>query len=472
MKGTAAMAEAWSSDRVALLARICGLIGAAGVLAALPTLLGQLPEPQQRITVSVLSLLSVAVVAMVAILAHVAGRLTGDSVIGWGSLAAAVYGVLIIPGALGADGDPAAGSVGGGLLPLLVSLLACAAVALGARLVVCAHARRDRPLGVTGLAAVFLALMHGLRLAQVPDLDGALVFAVAQVAAVGSLLGALVVIAHRAIVEVDVTHSAQREQLAQARRNLRHVAERDHEVRNAVAGLAGAATIIDSNTAAEREAAALRSAMAAELTRLEALLSTHREAHVPVARQESQESQGSDGSRETPGGMAMSAPFGDGAGPAPAVYRVRPILERQVALRRSTGMRIAMESELGLGAVGSPSVLAQVLTNLLTNCDRHAQGSPVRVRADRDGDEVRVLVSDLGPGIAVEPGDDVFASGVRDSASPGQGLGLHITRRLLAGEGGTISIRDRSVDRPGCTVEVRLPAVPAYELASAGRAAR
>jgi signal transduction histidine kinase len=63
----------------------------------------------------------------------------------------------------------------------------------------------------------------------------------------------------------------------------------------------------------------------------------------------------------------------------------------------------------------------------------------------------------------VEPGHDVFESGVRGGRSTGHGLGLHISRRLLAEESGTITILPRSVDQPGCTVEVRLAAAEVTE---------
>jgi signal transduction histidine kinase len=66
----------------------------------------------------------------------------------------------------------------------------------------------------------------------------------------------------------------------------------------------------------------------------------------------------------------------------------------------------------------------------------------------------------------------VFESGVRGAGSGGHGFGLYLSRRLLEADGGAVSIRPRSTDQPGCTVELVLPAVPASESASEPRLVR
>ncbi|MGI8817077.1 MAG: ATP-binding protein [Pseudonocardia sp.] len=50
-------------------------------------------------------------------------------------------------------------------------------------------------------------------------------------------------------------------------------------------------------------------------------------------------------------------------------------------------------------ADGSPTVLKQVLSNVLANCVRHAPGSPVRVQVGLRRDRIRLRVSDFGPGV-------------------------------------------------------------------------
>lgn len=403
------------------------LAGCVGLLVFVVPASEQLAAEQARTASSVMALLAVAGVAMGAILAQVAGRLAADRRIAGLSALAALYGLLAAPDALGMDPS----SVGAGLLRVSTLVLVSAGLLFGPALICVGRAERNPTLTRLGSAVVLIAVAHGYGLWAAAGPARDLTFAAVRLAGVLAFLVAVVSGTHRAIMDADLEQSEQQEELLLARRGLRQAAERDHEVRNAVAGLAGAATLLDPHSSAERPAAdtiTLRTALVAELARLDALL-----------------------------GGSPAAPAGQ---PEPIPYRLRPVLSRQVALRRCTGMRVELAAEPGLGAVGSPALLAQVLTNVLSNCAAHAPGSPVRIEAVGDGAQVLIRVSDLGPGIAVPPGYDVFESGVRGARSGGDGLGLHISRRLLAEEGGSITILPRSVEQPGCTVELRLAAAP------------
>jgi two-component system OmpR family sensor kinase len=121
-------------------------------------------------------------------------------------------------------------------------------------------------------------------------------------------------------------------------------------------------------------------------------------------------------------------------------------------------MAIRVEAELGLRALGSPSTLAQVLTNVLANCARHAPGSPIHIQAGRAGDTVRIRVSDFGPGVARGAEQHVFREGVRGERSEGVGLGLHISTRLLVEDGGRMFIQPSGRNQAGCTVVLELQA--------------
>jgi two-component system OmpR family sensor kinase len=120
-----------------------------------------------------------------------------------------------------------------------------------------------------------------------------------------------------------------------------------------------------------------------------------------------------------------------------------------------------VDAELGLCALGSPSTLAQVLTNVLTNCAKHAPGSPVRIQVSKAGGVVRIRISDFGPGVRAGAEELVFGVGVRGERSQGDGLGLHISRQLLAPDGGRIFMRPSPAQEPGCTVVVELRAAVA-----------
>ena len=150
--------------------------------------------------------------------------------------------------------------------------------------------------------------------------------------------------------------------------------------------------------------------------------------------------------------------------PERTAYAVEPVLSGLVVLRRSAGVRVTLEVAPGLHACGDSAVLAQVVTNLLANCDRHAPGAPVSISAWRHDGDVVVEVRDRGPGLRDDIGHDVLSRGVRDPGAGGSGLGLHISARLVAREGGTLEVRsehDASGNAVGTVAVVTVPAADA-----------
>jgi signal transduction histidine kinase len=88
-----------------------------------------------------------------------------------------------------------------------------------------------------------------------------------------------------------------------------------------------------------------------------------------------------------------------------------------------------------------------------------AQGE-VRVSIALELGQVRISVSDTGPGIAAKDLETIFDEfrqvGPAVARSKGTGLGLFIARRLVTMHGGTISV-ESEVDR-GSRFHIRLPA--------------
>jgi two-component system, OmpR family, sensor kinase len=228
-------------------------------------------------------------------------------------------------------------------------------------------------------------------------------------------------LALHALVTFDQRRSQQQEELLLAKQGLRKAAEQGHELRNGLAGLAGAAGLLVT-----RRDDILHAAMASELTRLNALL--------------------------RPAGDDWETEHGE--------YSVVSVLGEQVVLRRSAGMDVRLDADVRLQARGSASTLAQVVANVLTNCAVHAPGSPVRVQATRRADVIQIRVSDFGPGVPTGSENGLFERGVRGASSPGSGLGLHICQRLLQAERGTICIAASRPDAAGCTVRIEIPAEP------------
>jgi two-component system OmpR family sensor kinase len=207
--------------------------------------------------------------------------------------------------------------------------------------------------------------------------------------------------------------------------------ERDHELRNVVAGLSGAAHLLGSGE--PKPGFDLTAAVAAELKRLSALLER------PV----------------TPGAM--------GSTPVPE------LLTRLVMLRRVAGAEMDLEAPGTLRVAMPPEPLAQVVSNLLVNCARYAPGAPVRVRAWSDGVNGSIEIADSGPGIAAAQFE--YGTGEHGTGAHGTGIGLAVSSRLLAEHGGSLRLVPQTADRRGCTalIEIPLATAPSPSPASARR---
>jgi signal transduction histidine kinase len=102
----------------------------------------------------------------------------------------------------------------------------------------------------------------------------------------------------------------------------------------------------------------------------------------------------------------------------------------------------------------------EIVHNLASNALKFAAGGVIVVRATRDGERVRIEVSDAGPGIAAADQERIFDlfergdAGARGSAS-GAGLGLYIVRSLTELMGGEVGLE--SAPGRGARFTVWLP---------------
>jgi two-component sensor histidine kinase len=130
------------------------------------------------------------------------------------------------------------------------------------------------------------------------------------------------------------------------------------------------------------------------------------------------------------------------------------VAERQPAQGAPIGLDVAEDAV----AVADPIRLTQVLDNLVTNALRYG-GPEVSVTARRAGSQVRLSVSDDGPGVPAELVDTVFdaySHGDSSHGLGGSGLGLRIARQLCEAMGGTLAH-----DADGrTTFTATLPALP------------
>ena len=93
-------------------------------------------------------------------------------------------------------------------------------------------------------------------------------------------------------------------------------------------------------------------------------------------------------------------------------------------------------------AEGDPELLEQILRNLYENAIKYSpSGGTIRTTASATDAMIRIDVSDQGSGIAAEHVPQLFQRFRRPGADPtvrGMGLGLYLSRLLVAAQGGTI----------------------------------
>ncbi|MEA3181259.1 MAG: hypothetical protein QOI59_4782 [Gammaproteobacteria bacterium] len=113
---------------------------------------------------------------------------------------------------------------------------------------------------------------------------------------------------------------------------------------------------------------------------------------------------------------------------------------------------------------GDPVRLAQILTNLLSNCAKYTEpGGTICLTVERDGDDAVISIADTGIGIPPDYLEDVFEmfSQIRvhqARSRGGLGIGLALVRRLAKLHGGSVSAHSLGIGT-GSTFTVRLPAI-------------
>ncbi len=122
---------------------------------------------------------------------------------------------------------------------------------------------------------------------------------------------------------------------------------------------------------------------------------------------------------------------------------VREVVERTKDVMRGHPVRVAVRGEIPPVWV-DPGRIEQVLGNLLSNAARYSYpGTPVLLEVDRQDEQVRVSVTNEGPGIPPDQLPRLFTRFHRVSLAAreeprGLGLGLYISRGLIEAHGGRI----------------------------------
>jgi signal transduction histidine kinase len=124
----------------------------------------------------------------------------------------------------------------------------------------------------------------------------------------------------------------------------------------------------------------------------------------------------------------------------------------------SLGVVVCDAVPAGMWVHGCRDDVAQVVFALLDNARVHAASSAVDVRATDRGGITTLYIEDRGPGMKGISGKATFMRGRRGAQSPGSGLGLHIARRLMVDQGGSLTVNPRLGG--GASFMLTLPSSP------------
>ena len=113
-----------------------------------------------------------------------------------------------------------------------------------------------------------------------------------------------------------------------------------------------------------------------------------------------------------------------------------------------------------LSVDADPRAVKQIVLNLLSNALKFTpRGGSVTVTVQSDGEDLEIVVSDTGVGIAAQDlerlGRPYEQAGDADQKRRGSGLGLSLVRALAGLHGGSMSIESRLGE--GTSVTVRMP---------------
>lgn len=136
---------------------------------------------------------------------------------------------------------------------------------------------------------------------------------------------------------------------------------------------------------------------------------------------------------------------------------VQALPERFSYESRRQGCPISVEGGPLEGSWDGPRI-EQVFANLVSNAVKYGSGRPVQVKLWRDGETACFSVADQGIGIAAGDQERIFGRFERAVSAQqfgGLGLGLYISREIVAAHGGRISVQ--SEPGKGATFVVALP---------------
>jgi signal transduction histidine kinase len=115
--------------------------------------------------------------------------------------------------------------------------------------------------------------------------------------------------------------------------------------------------------------------------------------------------------------------------------------DHELLVKESGGKITAIVPDESILVHADRDRVLQVLANLIGNSLKHARGTPIELRVERNGNDAIIVVTDRGPGISPNELPHVFDrywSG--RTRKGGAGLGLAIAKGIVSAHGGLISV--------------------------------
>lgn len=153
-----------------------------------------------------------------------------------------------------------------------------------------------------------------------------------------------------------------------------------------------------------------------------------------------------------------------------AVFDLAEAIRPAIIMTSSLGVMVRDHTPTETWVHGCRDDVAQVVLALLDNARVHAARSAVDIRATDRGGITTLYIEDRGPGIKGISGKATFKRGRRGAQSPGSGLGLHIARRLMVDQGGSLTVNPRLGG--GASFMLTLPSSPSGSPVRRPRVAR
>lgn len=140
------------------------------------------------------------------------------------------------------------------------------------------------------------------------------------------------------------------------------------------------------------------------------------------------------------------------------------VMDITSSLADKKGLRLSIErdSDKKVEVKADRTRIKQVMINVLNNAVKFTEKGRIRIRAERQGENVLITVRDKGIGIPPDRLETVFQEFTQVDSSTtrktgGTGLGLPISRRLIEMHGGRMWAESTGVAGEGTTLFIELP---------------